>query len=126
MKKILLDDTDEQSIAHYSPAIIHNKIIYVSGQLPIYKGEKKPRSENINDQTIVVLEKLKQILEKAGSDLTKVLRTTIYISDISFWDKVNSTYAKFFGEHRPARTIVPVSSLHFGCLIELDAIAYMD
>ncbi|HUT82883.1 MAG TPA: RidA family protein [Candidatus Bathyarchaeia archaeon] len=126
MKKILIDENDDNKKAHYSPAIIHNNIIYVSGQLPIQKGETKPKSNNIKEQTQVVLEKLKTILEAAGSGRNNVLRTTIYISDISYWDEVNAVYADFFGNHRPARTIVPVTTLHFNCLIELDAIAYVD
>jgi len=50
---------------------------------------------------------------------------TLYISDIHLWDKVDAVYTEFFGEHKPARTIVPTNELHFGFKIEMDAIAYI-
>ena len=116
----------EKTKAHFSQAVIHEKTIFVSGQLPLMNGERVPSSDNIEDQTRIVLEKLKTILEAANSSLDKVLRTTIYISDINYWDKVNVVYAEFLGDHRPARTIVPTKTLHFYCLIELDAIAFQE
>lgn len=126
MKFVTLDKDDSKRKAHYSPAVVHEKIIYVSGQLPLKIGEKIPSSDNIEDQTKIVLEKLKTILEAANSSIDKVLRTTIYISDINYWDRVNTVYAEFFGNHRPARTIVPTKTLHYYCLIELDAIAFQE
>ncbi len=126
MKFVRLENDDEKQKAHYSPAVIHEKIIYVSGQLPIKKGERIPSSDNIKDQTRIVLQKLQTILEAADSSIDKVLRTTIYISDINYWDQVNAVYAEFFGSHRPARTIVPTKTLHYYCLIELDAIAFQE
>ena len=124
MKKILLSEDDEKTIAHYSPAIEHNNIIYVSGQLPILKGQTGPLTDVIEDQTQIVLEKMETILKAANSDRNKVLRVTIYIPDVAYWGKVNAVYREFFGDHRPARTIVPVNDLHHNCLIELEAIAY--
>ena len=59
----------------------------------------------------------------AGSGIDRVLKTTVYVSDIALWGRVNATYAAFFGEHRPARSVVPTRELHFGCLVEIDAIA---
>ncbi|MHA1121282.1 MAG: RidA family protein [Candidatus Heimdallarchaeota archaeon] len=126
MKFVTLDKDDGKRKAHYSPAVVREKIIYISGQLPLKIGEKVPSSDNIEDQTKLVLEKLKTILEAANSSIDKVLKTTIYISDINYWDRVNTVYAEFFGDHRPARTIVPTKTLHYYCLIELDAIAYQE
>ncbi|MHA1212873.1 MAG: RidA family protein [Candidatus Heimdallarchaeota archaeon] len=126
MKMIFLDDNDSKQVAHYSPAVVHNNIIYVSGQLPIRKGETQPSSDKIEDQTLLVLEKLQEILHAANSNINQVLRTTIYVPNVSYWNQVNAVYAKFFKGHRPARTVVPSRELHFGCLIELEAIAYID
>jgi len=126
LKIVRLDKDDDKKLAHYSPAVIHENIIYVSGQLPLKKGERIPSSDNIEDQTKIVLERLQNILEAANSGIDKVLRTTIYISDINYWDRVNTVYAEFFGDHRPARTIVPTKTLHYYCLIELDAIAFVE
>ena len=70
-----------------------------------------------------MLENIRLVLRAAGSSPEKVLRSTVYVSDIGLWDEVNSIYAEFFGAHRPARSIVPVSRLHHGFEIEMDAIA---
>lgn len=108
---------------HYSQAIIHNDIIYISGQLPInpFTGDKITGS--IEDQTRQILENIRVILKDAGSDLSKVIKTTVYVSDISLWGKVNEVYASFFGSHKPARAVVPVRELHFGFLVEIEAMA---
>jgi len=116
---------NNDSVAHYSRAVIHNGLVYVSGQLPLIPGEKTP-PKTLEEQTELVLQKLLGILEEVGSSKEKVLRTTIYVSDVGHWSKVNEIYAKFFGKHKPARTIVPTGELHYGCLIELNAIACID
>ena len=66
---------------------------------------------------------LSEILKAAGSDIDQVIKTTIYVSDIELWDRVNAVYSSFFGEHRPARAVVPTRDLHFGFQIEIEAIA---
>lgn len=108
---------------HYSQAVIYNNTIYISGQLPInpFTGEKV--SGNIEVQAKQVLENIGVILKDAGSDLSKVIKTTVYISDISLWGRVNDVYAKFFGNHKPARAVVPTRDLHYGFLVEIEAIA---
>ena len=116
---------NKNSVAHYSKAVIHNGIVYVSGQLPILLGSKTP-PETIEKQTELVLQKLQSVLEEAGSGINRILCTTIFVSDVKYWSKVNEVYAKFFGNHKPARTIVPTNTLHFGCLIEINAIASID
>ncbi|MHA1185286.1 MAG: RidA family protein [Candidatus Heimdallarchaeota archaeon] len=126
MKKIFLSEEDKKAVAHYSPAIEHNKTIYVSGQLPILKDQSRAPSDNIEDQTQIVLEKMETILKAAGSSKEKVLKVTIYVTDVKYWGQVNAVYAKFFGDHRPARAIIPVNALHYNCLLELEAIAYVD
>jgi len=70
-----------------------------------------------------VLKNLAEILRAAGSDMNHVLKTTVYLADMSLWERLNTVYARFFGEHRPARTVVPAPNLHFGFLVELDAVA---
>jgi len=122
MKKI---QTDKAPIpgGHYSQAVVHNGLVYISGQLPVdpLTGEKITGS--IEDQTNQVLKNLSAILDASGSSLDRVLKVTVYISDISLWGKVNEVYSRVFGDHRPARAIVPTRELHFGFKIELEAIA---
>jgi enamine deaminase RidA (YjgF/YER057c/UK114 family) len=69
------------------------------------------------------LANVQAILEAAGSGMSQLLQMTIYISDISHWAAVNEVYTEVLGEHRPARAVVPVRDLHYGYLIEIQAIA---
>ncbi len=121
--KIVSTPDAPQAAGHYSQAIVHENIVYVSGQLPIdpHTGEKHTGS--IEEQARQALNNVAAILRAAGSDLTHVLKTTVYISDIALWGRVNTVYAEFFGEHRPARAIVPTRELHYGFQIEIEAIA---
>lgn len=107
---------------HYSQAVVHNGLVFVAGQLPIRaNGEKCLGS--IEEQTELVLANLQAILEASGSSLSRVLKVTVYISDIELWGRVNAVYTQVFGAHKPARAVVPVPALHYGFSIELEAIA---
>ena len=108
---------------HYSQAIIHGGVIYVSGQLPIDPTTGHKHVGSIEKQTEQAIANVESILNGAGSSLSHVLKTTIYISDIALWDRVNAVYARLFGAHRPARAVVPTKELHFGFQIEIEAIA---
>ncbi|MFX1332712.1 MAG: RidA family protein [Promethearchaeota archaeon] len=119
-------EAKKKSKAHYSSAVVHDGIVYVSGQLPMDPEKGQPIEGGIEEHTRAALQSLCRVLEAAGSSKDNVLRTTAYISDISLWSRVNEAYAEFFGEHRPARTVVPTTELHYGCLIEIDAVAIVD
>ena len=108
---------------HYSQAVVHGGLVYVSGQLPIHAATGEKCSGSIEEQTQLVLENLAAILQAAGSGIEHVLKTTLYVSDISLWSRVNDVYARFFGDHRPARAVVPTRDLHFGLEVEVEAIA---
>jgi 2-iminobutanoate/2-iminopropanoate deaminase len=126
MLKPVLTDKAPKPGGHYSQAIIHNGVVYVAGQLPIDPVTGEKRVGTIEEQTKLVLNNVRAILQASGSDIEKVIRMTIYISDIELWGRVNTVYAEFFGAHRPARTVVPTKTLHFGFQIEVDAIAAID
>ena len=111
---------------HYSQAVIHGGLIYVSGQLPIDPTSGSPRVGSIEEQTELAIGNLTAILEAAGSGLARVIKTTVYVSDIDLWSRVNAVYAEAFGEHRPARAVVPTRDLHFGCQVEIEAVAAVD
>ena len=122
MKPIITDKAPHPG-GHYSQAIVHNGLVYVSGQLPIDPQTGEKQTGSIEEQTNLVLQNLSAILDASGSSLNQVLKVTVYISDISLWGKVNEVYAEVFGDHRPARAIVPTRDLHFGFKIEVDAVA---
>ena len=123
MEIIVTEDMPKPN-GHYSQVVEHNGILYLSGQLPV-DPETKQIPESIEEQTRLVLSKLDLLLNEAGSSKNHVLQMRVYVSDIALWDRVNVIYSDFFGEHRPARCIVPVRELHFGCLIEIEATATM-
>jgi 2-iminobutanoate/2-iminopropanoate deaminase len=108
---------------HYSPGIEHHGIVYVSGQLPMDLVTREPFAGDIETQTELALRNVEAVLKAAGSDLSRVLQFTIYVSDIELWGQVNKKYAEIMGDHRPARAIVPVKDLHFDTKIEIQAIA---
>ena len=108
---------------HYAQAIAHNGLLYVSGQLPVDPESGEKRVGSIEEQTEQALRNVAAILEAAGSDLNHVLKTTVYVSDISLWGRVNAVYAATFGDHRPARAVVPTRELHYGFQVEIEAIA---
>lgn len=113
-----------KSNGHYSHCVEHNGILYLSGQLPL-DPETRQMPEGIVKQTEQVLKNLERILHEAGSSKEKVLQARVYIPNIDDWSTVNEVYAEFFGNHKPARCIVPTPNLHFGALIELEATAYI-
>lgn len=126
MKKLLPEEIQNgvAPAGHYSPAVVHNGTIYVSGQLARVPG--KPADfvpEGIAAQTTQCLLNAENILKAAGSDRQHILRATLYISDIADWGPVNGAFAEFFGEHKPARSIIPVNKFKSGFLIEIDIVA---
>ncbi|MBL7178040.1 MAG: RidA family protein [Desulfobacteraceae bacterium] len=122
MEKIFTSKAPKPA-GHYSQAIVHDNVIYISGQLPIDPITGEKRLSSIEEETEQALKNLAEIIKAAGSSIDNVIKTTIYISDIQLWDRVNSAYSQFFGEHRPARAVVPTKDLHYGFHIEIEAIA---
>ncbi len=108
---------------HYAQAIKYENFLFVSGILPINPQTGEKQNGTIEEQTHQVLRNLDAVLTAGGSSKDKVLKTNVYIADISYWAKVNEIYAAYFGHHTPARTVVPVKELHFGFEIELEAVA---
>ena len=108
---------------HYSQAVVYGDTVYVSGQLAVDPATGEKGAGSIEDQTRLALRNIEQILLSAGSDLDHVIKTTAYISDVELWGGVNQAYAEVFGDHRPARAVVPSRDLHYGCLVEIEAIA---
>jgi len=113
----------QEPAGHYSKSVIANGLIFTSGVLPILNRDTKEVPGGIEAQTLLALESLEKILQEAGSDRTDIIKTTAYICQLDDWAKVNEIYKSFFTQNKPARSIIPVSNLHFGCLIEIEAIA---
>ncbi|MBR2605347.1 MAG: RidA family protein [Clostridia bacterium] len=108
---------------HYSPGVLVGNILYISGQLPIDPETGQLAAGDIEAQTKAALGNVERVLTAAGLAKTDVAMCRVYIPDMAYWDTVNDIYADFFGEHKPARVIVPTRELHHGALVEIEAMA---
>ena len=109
---------------HYSPFTRGAGLIFTSGQLPLRPGrDTSLASASFKDQAQQALANLQSVLSEAGADLSQVVKTTVYLSDMADWAELDEVYGQFFGAARPARSVVPTGPLHFGFRIEIEAIA---
>jgi 2-iminobutanoate/2-iminopropanoate deaminase len=109
----------------YSQAIIHNDLIYLSGQGPVDPKTNQVLLGTIEEEAEVTLENIRIILEEAGSSLDKVLQVTAYLLNLKEYNRFNEVYKRYFTEDPPARTCIEAGKLPFGIRIEIDAIAYV-
>ena len=109
---------------HYSPFTVGGGLIFVSGQLPLKPGrDTSLANAPFEEQVEQTLRNLEAVLRSAGAELSQVIKTTVYLSDIADWDELDELYGQFFGATRPSRSVVPTGPLHFGFRIEIEAIA---
>ncbi len=110
----------------YSPAVIFERLVFVSGQAAKDPASGQLVGSDIESQTEQVLRNIGSILEEAGSNLNHVLRCGVFLTDISEFARMNAVYSRVFGANRPARTTVQVAALPSpGLRVEIDAIAYI-
>ena len=117
-------DAAPAPVGPYSQAVEHDGWICASGQIPLDPASGEQVEGEIEDQARQVLANLRAVLEAAGSSLDNVVRTTLYLIDLSHFPRVNAVYAEHFtAEPRPARTTIQVAALPLGAAVEIDAIA---
>jgi len=120
----MIESTDApKAIGPYSQAIGGHSMVFCSGQLGLNPATGELTGPDITSQTRQALKNLKAVLKKAGLTLEHVAKTTVYVTDLNDFAKINTIYAKAFGKHKPARATVQVAKLPMGGLIEIDAIA---
>ena len=107
---------------HYTQAMLHGDTLYVSGQLGVTKTTPNAENIPIAEQVAFALNNIAAIGRVVGAQIDDVIKCTVYVTDIAHWDEANRAYAAFFGSHRPARAIVPCNPLHFGALVEIEAV----
>lgn len=112
-----------QPAGHYSQAIEHAGLVFVSGQLPIDPGSGVVVGDNADAQTERTLRNVEAILLAAGCGLEQLLSVTVYVTGRRHWEDVNRAFARVMGDHRPARAVIPVAELKPGCLVEIQAVA---
>jgi len=122
MKKIVPEYKKENK-GHYSPGILSNGMLYISGQLSRDPDTGEAVSGGAREHAALALANMERVLHEAGLTKENVVQCRIYLSDIDMWDEVNEVYSLFFAEHKPSRCVVPCGKLHFGCLVEIEAVA---
>jgi len=108
---------------HYSHVAVANGFVFVSGQLPI-----NPQGDKLNDapfdvQAEQVLANVKAALESVGSSVAQLVQVRVYVVDVENWASFNQIYARWAGDAKPARAVVPVPQLHYGFKVEVEATA---
>lgn len=112
-----------KAIGPYSQAIRTGNLLYCSGQTPLDPITMKIEVTTIEEQTMRVIENLKLVLQEAGLELNAVVKTTVFLSDMELFPKMNVIYAEYFGNHRPARSTVAVKGLPLHAMVEIECIA---
>jgi 2-iminobutanoate/2-iminopropanoate deaminase len=111
-------------VGPYSPGVAFERLVFVSGQGAVDPATGQLAGLDIESQTDRVFKNLDAILKAAGTDLSHVIRCGVFLVDMRDFPAMNAVYARWFGDHRPARTTVAVSSLpHAGLRVEIDAVA---
>lgn len=120
-KKMIHTDNAPAAIGPYSQAIDLGEMIFTSGQIPVAPNGSV--SSDISEQTRQALLNLKAVVEAGGSNFDKVIKTTVFITDMAQFGDINAVYSEFFKEPYPARSCVQVAALPKGVSIEIEAIA---
>ena len=111
------------ALGSYSQAVVAGEFVFTSGQIGLDPASMEVVEEGIAAQTDRVLQNLAAVLRAANSDLNRVLKTTVYLTDMGDFGAMNEVYARHFGNHRPARATVAVRALPKDVLVEIDAVA---
>jgi 2-iminobutanoate/2-iminopropanoate deaminase len=106
----------------YSQAIAVGNLVYTAGQIPLDPVSMEVVAGSIKEQTTQVLANLRAVLQAAGSDLDRVVKTTVFLVDLADFDALNEAYAEAFGDHKPARSTVAVAGLPRGVRVEIEAV----
>ena len=121
-KKIFCSDKAPVPRGPYSQAVIHDGLMYISGQVPVDPVSGSLVRATIEEETETVIENIKIIVEEAGAEMESILKVTCYLADIEDFPRFNSVYEKYFAKYPPARTTLEAAKLPMDVQIEMDAI----
>jgi 2-iminobutanoate/2-iminopropanoate deaminase len=122
-RKVVTTDRAPAALGPYSQAIRSGGMIFTAGQVPLDPDSGTLVTGSIEDQTHQVLRNVAAVLEAAGSGLDRVLKTTVFLTDLGDFQRMNAVYAEFFGDEPPARSAVQVAALPLGAAIEIECVA---
>lgn len=121
--QFIFPETFQKKGGHYAPGVISGGMLHVSGQLPIDHATGKLAEGGFAAQVETALANVEAVLKAARLTKAQVIKCRVYLPDIALWDEADQIYATFFGDHKPARVVVPTRRLHHGALIEIEALA---
>lgn len=121
--KIIKTTQAPEAIGPYSQAVTAGDLVFCSGQIPLDPATMTLVGDTVADQTTQVLTNLSEVLKAAGSELGKVIKTTVFLKDMNDFVEMNEIYAKFFGDHKPARATVEVARLPKDVMVEIECVA---
>ena len=119
----ILTDRAPKPAGHYTQAIVSGAHVFVSGQLPIRPDGRPLDDDGFEAQARQAIQNMLEIVGAAGSSPQQIVKVTAYIVGIANWARFNAVYASMLPDACPARSVVPVPELHYGYLVEVDAIA---
>ncbi len=123
MKKVFFTEKAPAAIGPYSQAIEANGMLFLSGQIPVDPATGEFVPGGISEQTTQSFENIKHILQEAGLTTANIVKTTVFLADMSLFGEMNAVYAKYFDGDFPARSAVAVKALPKGALVEIECIA---
>lgn len=116
-------DDAPKAIGPYSQAVKANGLVFTSGQIALDPATGNLMDESFEAQVHRALRNLEAVLHASGSDFSRVLKATVYLTDLANFQALNQIYAEYFGDHKPARSTVGVAQLPRGAAVEIDLIA---
>ena len=122
-KQVVATDKAPGASGPYSQGIVANGLVFVAGQIALVPGTKDFVAGGIQEQTQQVLSNVKAILEAGGSSMDKIVKTTVFLSDVNSFAEMNSVYATFFGDNPPVRSTIQAVLPRPDALVEIDCIA---
>ena len=125
MKEIIFSEKAPKPVGPYSQCVKYGNLLFLSGQIPINPETNQIVSEDFKQQVKQVMENLKAVLETANSSINNVLKTQVFLKDLTNFKKFNNIYATYFSEKPPARTTIEVAKLPLNAQIEIDMIAFI-
>ena len=122
-REIIQTDKAPAAVGPYSQAVRIGHFVFTAGQVGIEPGAGRIVAEDVVGQTHQVMRNLREVLRQAGTDLNKVVKTTVFLGDMGHFKAMNEVYGGYFGDNPPARSTVEVAQLPLGALVEIEAIA---
>jgi 2-iminobutanoate/2-iminopropanoate deaminase len=116
-------DAAPKAIGPYCQAIVHGGLVFCSGQIPLDPQSMRIVPGGIAEQTERVLKNVSAVLQAAGSNLSRVVKTTVFMSNLEDFASMNAVYERAFGSHAPARSTVQVARLPLDALVEIECVA---